>query len=615
MRSDSIRARVLLPFTLALAILLIALILNVSHDQYDRLAEDVEMRLESVQSLFDKQIESEAEQLDAIISLLTQNTDLQAAWEAGDRNRLFQLSYPLLSDLGNRVRVTHFYYHDANRVNFLRVYNPERFGDTIKRFTLLEAERTGKQAVGLELGKLGTLTLRVVHPWRINGQIAGYIEMGEEIDHLIRKLQDILQVELFVSIYKEYINREDWESGMELMGLQSNWDQYPASVVIGHANTEIPAILGNFLIKGQHDYMEMGRDLKLTVGRSLFRIGVIPLHDVHDREVGDIVVLNNVTEQLQATRKTITLTVAICLSVGFSLFLLFFRILGNVDAELVKHRQNLEELVDERTNELIMTNKHLNQEIAERAKAEEALQKIRDNLEEMVEERTAQLASTYEQLQIEAIEKNHLIEQAAIAEERGRLARDLHDSLTQSLYSLSLFIQTARELVETGDMEGLNECHTELAGASRDILKELRLLVYNLRPNVLEDEGLVGALRQRLDTVEGRAGILTDLTTEGESKLSYEIEETVYRVMQELLNNILQHSSATEVDVKMEFGEKQVGITVEDNGIGFNPDDTKGGRGLGLLIMRERLEKIDGRISIDSTPGRGTTVIVTVNNS
>jgi len=615
MRSDSIRARVLLPFTLALGILLIALILNVSHDQYDRLAEDVEMSLESVQNLFDKQIESEAEQLDAIISLLTHNAELQAAWMAGDRNRLFQLSYPLLSDLGNRVKVTHFYYHDANRVNFLRVYNPERFGDTIERHTLLEAEKTGKPSVGLELGKLGTLTLRVVHPWRINGQVAGYIEMGEEIDHLIRKLQDILQVELYVSIYKEYLNRSDWESGMELMGLKSNWDQYPASVIVGQTRAEIPAMLGNFLIKGQHNYMAMEKDLQLTIGRNLFRVGVIPLFDVSDREVGDIVVLNNVTEQVEATRKAITLTVAICLSVGFSLFLLFFRILGNVDNELLKHRQNLEELVDERTDELIATNKHLNQEIAERVRAEEALQKIRDNLEEMVEERTAQLASTYEQLQIEAIEKNHLIEQAAIAEERGRLARDLHDSLTQSLYSLTLFIQTARELAETGDLEGLRKCHTELSGASKDILKELRLLVYNLRPNVLEDEGLVGALRQRLDTVEGRAGLLTELTTKGESRLSPTVEETVYRVMQELLNNILQHSSATEVAVKMEFGEQQAYFTVQDNGIGFNPDDTSGGRGLGLLIMRERVEKIGGRISILSSPGKGTTVVVTVNNS
>jgi signal transduction histidine kinase len=615
MRQNSIKARVLLPFALALGVLLIALILNVFHDQYDRLSEDVEMRLESVQELFDKQIQSETEHLDAVITVLSQNLELQAAWLAQDREKLLQLSEPLLTDLSNRLKITHFYYHDANRINFLRVYHPERFGDVIKRQTLLEAERTGKPSVGIELGKLGTLTLRMVHPWIIDGQLAGYIEMGEEIDHLIRKLRDILQVELYVSIYKEFLNRKDWESGMKLMGMQSNWDQYPASVIVGKTHTEIPGVLGSFLVKGEHEYMEMARDLKLSFGNMKFRVGVIPLFDVSEREVGDIVVLYNVTEQVRATRKVIAMTLVICLSIGLALFVLFFRILGNVDKELTQHRHNLEELVGERTNELIETNKHLNLEIDERVKAEQELQKIRDNLEEMVEERTAQLASTYEQLQVEAIEKNQLIEQAAVAEERSRLARDLHDSLTQSLYSFSLFIQTAKELVENGDKQSLKNTLAELTNASKDVHKELRLLVYNLRPSVLEDEGLVGALRQRLDTVEGRAGIITELITEGECRLSLQGEETVYRVIQELLNNILQHSSATEVSLKASFGEEQSYFTVQDNGIGFDPENTNGRTGLGLVIMRERVEKIGGQLSIMSKPGKGTTVIITVNNS
>ena len=143
----------------------------------------------------------------------------------------------------------------------------------------------------------------------------------------------------------------------------------------------------------------------------------------------------------------------------------------------------------------------------------------------------------------------------------------------------------------------------------------MRLLVYNLRPSILEDEGLIGALRQRLDTVEGRAGILTEMTTEGESRLSLKAEEAIYRIIQELLNNILQHSSATEVSLKASFGEDQSYFKVQDNGIGFDPDDTTGRKGLGLIIMRERVEKIDGQLSIMSSLGKGTTVVVTVDYS
>ena len=615
MRSSSLKTRVLLPFTVALVILLAALIFNVYHDQYDRLSEDVETRLEFVQELFDKQILSETEQLDAIIALLSKNRLIQEAWLAKDREALLQLSAPLLNDLSSKLRFTHFYFHDASRVNFLRVYNPERFGDRIDRYTIKQAEKTGKPAAGIELGKLGTLTLRMVHPWKINGKLVGYIEMGEEIDHLIRKLRDVLQVELYVSIYKEFINREDWEAGMKLMDLQSNWDQFPDSVIVGKTNTVIPEMLGSFLSRGQHGYMEMATGLKLSMGLDQFRVGVIPLFDASTQEVGDIVVLYNVTDLARSTKDTIIITSIICITIGLSLFVLFFKILDKVDNELTKHRQNLEELVYDRTDELMAANKHLNQEIVERRKAETALQEARDKLENMVEERTAQLAGTYEQLQLEANEKKQLVEQAAVAEERGRLARDLHDSMTQSLYSVSLFAQTAKELIETGDMDNLKLCLSELSAAAQGVHKELRLLVYNLRPLVLEEEGLVGALRQRLDTVENRAGLKTRLQIEGEIKLSGEVEEALYRVVQEVLNNILQHAAATEVKVTIHCEDQQTHLDVTDNGIGFDINDTSLRRGLGLNIMQERVEKIGGQLTIAASSGKGTTVSVRINNT
>ena len=99
--------------------------------------------------------------------------------------------------------------------------------------------------------------------------------------------------------------------------------------------------------------------------------------------------------------------------------------------------------------------------------------------------------------------------------------------MTQSLYSVSLFAQTAKELIETGDMDNLKLCLSELSAAAQGVHKELRLLVYNLRPLVLEEEGLVGALRQRLDTVENRAGLKTKLQIKGEIKLSGEVESVI----------------------------------------------------------------------------------------
>ena len=232
-----------------------------------------------------------------------------------------------------------------------------------------------------------------------------------------------------------------------------------------------------------------------------------------------------------------------------------------------------------------------------------------------MEERTAQLVGTYEQLQLEANEKKLLVEEAAVTEERGRLARDLHDSMTQSLYSVSLFAQTAKELIDTGDMDNLKSCLSELSSAAQGVHKELRLLVYNLRPSVLEEEGLTGALRQRLDTVESRSGLQTDLAVKGKNELSGQVEEALYRVTQEVLNNILQHAAATKIQVNVHFGSEQTHLEVKDNGIGFDTEDTALRRGLGLNIMQERIEKIGGQLSIAARAGRGTTVSVTINNT
>jgi PAS domain S-box-containing protein len=212
------------------------------------------------------------------------------------------------------------------------------------------------------------MTLRVVHPWRIDSQVVGFIEMGEEIDHIIHKLQDILGVELYVAIYKELLNREDWETGMRLFGHDSNWNQLPSSVIVSQTLKEVPQVFGDFLKKGHHRYMVMEKDIELTIDKHKhrFSVGVIPLFDASAREIGDIAVLYDITELVTSSRRTIVITFLICLIVGLALFIFFSKILGNVETELGKHRQHLEELVEVRTEEL-------EKEINVRKKAEEAI--------------------------------------------------------------------------------------------------------------------------------------------------------------------------------------------------------------------------------------------------
>jgi PAS domain S-box-containing protein len=229
-------------------------------------------------------------------------------------------------------------------------------------------------------------------------------------------------------------------------------------------------------------------------------------------------------------------------------------------------------------------------------------------------EEIALLASIADQVGV-AVENARLYQQAerlAVLEERGRLARDLHDAVTQSLYSANLMIETAHRAAEAGHLQRVKRHLRRLGEITRDALKEMRLLVYELRPPALEQERLIGALQKRLDAVEGRAGVETRLLVQGEVDLPAAVEEALYRVAQEALNNALKHAAATSVAVTITAGEGQVFLEVADNGCGFDPEIAQDAGGMGLTSMRQRAERVGGRLSIHSAPGLGTRVQIRV---
>ncbi len=212
-----------------------------------------------------------------------------------------------------------------------------------------------------------------------------------------------------------------------------------------------------------------------------------------------------------------------------------------------------------------------------------------------------------------AIENATLYKQAQIAaaaEERNRLARDLHDSVTQSLYSSTLFIEASRELMLADDSKNALHYLTRTGQVVQQALKEMRLLVYQLRPPELKEKGLIGSLQQRLDTVEKRAGVQARLLMDDLIELPIEVEEHLYRIAQEALNNSLKHAQAEHVKVYLRVLENQIMLEIVDDGQGFNPYSLEDQGGLGLSTMRERAEEIGGTFMIDSEYGKGTSVQV-----
>jgi signal transduction histidine kinase len=210
-----------------------------------------------------------------------------------------------------------------------------------------------------------------------------------------------------------------------------------------------------------------------------------------------------------------------------------------------------------------------------------------------------------------AIENARLYGEArgyAVMQERNRLARELHDSVTQSLFSVTLLCQSALGLWESHPARA-RERLERMNDLAQRALAEMRALIFQLRPMALQAEGLLSALKKHIAALRGREGLDVTLHVEGaERRLSAPLEEAAFRIVQESLNNVVKHAHVKWATVQLTFDEASLGICTEDQGAGFNPTGRHRHRTLGMASMRERAEEVGGNLQVESAPGRGTRV-------
>ncbi len=200
-------------------------------------------------------------------------------------------------------------------------------------------------------------------------------------------------------------------------------------------------------------------------------------------------------------------------------------------------------------------------------------------------------------------------ERLLLLDERNRLARELHDAVTQSLYSMTLFAETNRRFAKAGDLDQVTLYSQRLEETAAQSLKEMRLLLHNLRPSILQSSGLIGALQQRLDAVEKRAGIQSRLLCDRDMRLLPSVEEMLFYIAEEALNNALKHGRATAVSVTLTQSANHVQLIVQDNGSGFDEANLQDSGGLGLTTMRERAALLGGVLTIESRSGKTAVVV------
>jgi signal transduction histidine kinase len=177
---------------------------------------------------------------------------------------------------------------------------------------------------------------------------------------------------------------------------------------------------------------------------------------------------------------------------------------------------------------------------------------------------------------------------------------------------MTLYAKATNKAMASGKQDVVIKNLHELHDMAREAMLDMRLLIFELHPPVLEDEGLVAALQARVAAVETRGGVQAQVFVDGERRLPLPIEEALYWITQEALNNAVKHAKAQHVDIRLYFGERKVLLEVRDDGLGFDTADAKHAGGLGMRGIKERAQKIDAEIHIHSIPEEGTTVKVEV---
>jgi signal transduction histidine kinase len=230
--------------------------------------------------------------------------------------------------------------------------------------------------------------------------------------------------------------------------------------------------------------------------------------------------------------------------------------------------------------------------------------------------RRAQEASSHNQsLMLELQDANHELEQYAdtqeklgIVHERQRLARELHDSVTQSIFSMTLTTQSALLLLDK-DPSQVGSQLERLNQLAQNAMAEMRTLISELRPEQTMAGGLESALRKHINSLHLPEGMTVTLDVDGEQEIPAPEAQGLFRIAQEALNNVIKHAAASKTSVRLHM-EKPNWIEIDDNGLGFNPQQVLGGGHVGIAGMHERAEEIGWNLTIQSATGKGTHIRV-----
>lgn len=649
---------------------------------------------QSVGMNYQTAVDREADMLSSTLAAILQNDRIRRAFNSQDRDILLREVQPLFEILKRDHDITHFYFILPDRINLLRVHQPARHGDPINRNTLLAAERDHKLAYGIEVGPIGTLTLRAVVPWYDGDKLLGYVELGKEIENVINDIKPALHADISVVLDKSLLKREDWEAGMRMMGRKPAWEKFPNDVLIMSTQEQLPDSVAAYAplwrgVAGDGQKVVSENDRR-------FGLAMTPISDAGNRSVGALLVTQDITDVSQLMRRNLLLVIAACLLFGAVLFGTFRAILIRVEKRLLEAesaRQNALQyrhtmnhlaavvngmgdglLVVDGQGSITQANRSFMDMfgLSESVVGRNCRELAGDDLAVLVDrtlcgaeafpfssqislpgKRTANAiaarleAGNQEREQGAVFTFRDITRELEISQMKTDFIANVSHELRTPLTSVLGFAKLIRKQFSMNILPALGELTGKTEKAATRINDNLDIII-------LEGERLSNLINDVLDLTKIEAGkvewhsepvVVADLLQRAAAASSSLFEQKSLRLITEipdnlpqlvgdpdrllqvvinLLSNAVKFTAQGEVVCGARHTEQGLAIYVRDTGIGISPADQQQlferfrqvgdtltdkpkGTGLGLAICRQIAKHYGGTITVDSTPGVGST--------